>query len=95
MRSKTGVIWLDNTIEQADKAGFPHLRDREDCCLLYSRLIGQPVALETYRRLRIPTVVIHGRAKQRPADVVAKAKSAIEQAAPHMPTPSPRRREIG
>jgi hypothetical protein len=23
MRSKTGVIWLDNTIEQADKAGFP------------------------------------------------------------------------
>jgi hypothetical protein len=88
MRSKTGVIWLDDAVEQADKEGFPALRDREDCCLYYSRLIGQPVALETYRRLPIRTIVLHGRAKQDLRDVEARATKVIAEATPHMPAPS-------
>ena len=93
MRSKTGLNWLDDAVEQADKNGFPVLRDREDCCLYYSRLIGQAVALETYRRLPIPTIVVHGRAKQDLRNVEASAEKTIAEATPHAPAPSrPRRR---
>jgi hypothetical protein len=93
MRSKTGVIWLDDAVERADKRGFPGLRDREDCCLFYSRLIGQPIAPDTYRRLPIPTRVVHGRAKQNLRDVEAHAKKMIAEAVPHVPAPPhPRRR---
>jgi hypothetical protein len=94
MHSKTGVIWLDNAVEHADRAGFPDIRDREDCCLIYSRLICQPVAPETYRRLPIRTIVVHGRAKQRLDDVDAHARKVIAEAVPHLPAPSRRRREI-
>jgi hypothetical protein len=94
MRSKTGVIWLDNAVEEADRAGFPDIRDRDDCCLIYSRLIGQPVAPETYRRLPIPTIVLHGRAKQNLRDVENRAKKVIAEATPHTPAPSRRRGKI-
>jgi hypothetical protein len=91
MRTKTGVSWLDAAVEQADQNGFPALRDRDDCRLIFSRLIGHRVGDRSYRALPIPTFIVHGRAKQRVADAVAYARKMIAEAVPHTPEP-PRRR---
>jgi hypothetical protein len=98
MRTKTGVSWLDAAVEQADQNGFPAIRDRDDCRLIFSRLIGHRVGERSYRALPIPTFIVHGRAKQRVSDTVAYAGRAIDEAVPHAPASIRRRsyvREIG
>ena len=91
MRTQTGVSWIDAAIEQADQNGFPLVRDRDDCRLIVSRLIGHPIGERSYRALPIPTFIVHGRAKQRVADAVAHAKKVIAEAVPHTPAPVRRR----
>ena len=91
MRTQTGVSWIDAAIEQADQNGFPLVRDRDDCRLIVSRLIGHPIGERSYRALPIPTFIVHGRAKQRVADAVAHAKMEIAEAVPQPPAPVPRR----
>jgi hypothetical protein len=73
MRIKTGVHWLDAYVEQADEAGAPETMDLESGRLLYSRIIPQDVPMPIYRRLPISYQLIHGRARQRPEDVIAAA----------------------
>jgi hypothetical protein len=92
MRPKTNVAWIDAAIEQADREGFPVFRAREDCHLLYIAITGNSISLSTYRRKPIPTKVVDGRATQCVPDVVARARRAIEEAPPHMPAASRRRR---
>jgi hypothetical protein len=91
MRTKTGVSWIDAAVEEADKNGFPIVRDRDDCRLIVSRLIGHPIGERSYRALPIPTFIVHGRAKQNVADAVAHAKMVIAEAIPHTPAPVRRR----
>jgi hypothetical protein len=91
MRTKSGVGWIDAAVEQADQNGFPLVRDRDDCRLIVSRLIGHQIGERSYRDLPITTFIVHGRAKQRVADAVAYARKMIAEAAPHTPEP-PRRR---
>ena len=91
MRTKSGVGWIDAAVEQADQNGFPHVRDRDDCRLIVSRLIGHPIGERSYRDLPITTFIVHGRAKQRVADAVAYAKKIIAEARPHTPAPVRRR----
>jgi hypothetical protein len=83
MRTKSGVGWIDAAVEQADQNGFPLVRDRDDCRLIVSRLIGHPIGERSYRDLPITTFIVHGRAKQRVADAVAYAKKMIAEAVPH------------
>jgi hypothetical protein len=91
MRTKTGVSWLDAAVDQADQNGFPLVRDRNDCRLIVSRLVGHQIGDRSYRDLPIPTFIVHGRAKQRIADAVAHAKKVIAEAIPHTPAPIRRR----
>jgi hypothetical protein len=91
MRTKSGVGWIDAAVEQADQNGFPHVRDRDDCRLIVSRLIGHPIGERSYRDLPIPTFIVHRRAKQRVADAVAYARKMIAEARPHPPAPVRRR----
>jgi hypothetical protein len=92
MRPKTGVHWLDDLVEEAGRKGIPALMDREDSRILYSRIVGHDVPIETYRRIDgIPTRNVHGRAKQDPKDVIARAKRAIEEA-PRVLSAQPLRR---
>jgi hypothetical protein len=94
MRTKSGVGWIDAAVEQADQKGFPLVRDRDDCRLIVSRLIGHAIGERSYRDLPIPTFIVCGRAKQRVADAVAYAKKLIAAAAPHTPAPPRRRAQI-
>jgi hypothetical protein len=87
MRTKSGVGWIDAAVEQADQNGFPLVRDRDDCRLIVSRLIGHQIGERSYRDLPIPTFIVHGRAKQRVADAVAHAQKMIAEARPHTPAP--------
>jgi hypothetical protein len=91
MRTKSGVGWIDAAVEQADQNGFPLVRDRNDCRLIVSRLIGHQIGERSYRDLPIPTFIVHGRAKQRIADAVAYAKKVIADAGPHERAPVRRR----
>jgi hypothetical protein len=94
MRTKSGVGWIDAAIEEADKNGFPLIRDRDDCRLIVSRLIGHPIGDRTYRDAPVATFIVHGRAKQHVADAVAYAWKLIAEAPPHMPEPPRRRARI-
>jgi hypothetical protein len=69
------------------KTAFLALRDRDDCRLIFSRLIGHRVGDRSYRALPIPTFIVHGRAKQRVADTVAYAQKMIAEAIPHTTAP--------
>jgi hypothetical protein len=80
MRRKTGVHWLDAYVEQAEREGVPETIDRESGRLLYGRILQQDVPMKIYRRLAIPYVVIHGRARQRPGDVITAAKQVFAEA---------------
>jgi hypothetical protein len=80
MRTKTGISWIDAYVEQADREGVPLTIDRESGRELYSRILQQDVPMSIYRRLPIPTVVIHDRPRQRPEDIIAAAKQVFTEA---------------
>lgn len=80
MRMKTGIHWLDAYVEQAEREGVPETIDLKSGRMVYCRILQQDMPMKIYRRLPIPYVVIHGRARQRPDDVIAAAKKVFAEA---------------